>query len=327
MFDLNFSLLTKPVSEGLISRKTRENFLDYELFEELEPYLNSLKEHALISGAREPFRKTSICLVDGFKVPVFRLVYQFEGLRFKLSYSVDPDMRVVMIESFDIKKIVDMNAVREFLSKQLSCKDFLGDLPQADRPTDIIKVIEFVYVGHHDSLEVGKLLGHKCVKPHDVRRHGCYKLNAAINLGLIERYRLDRKHYYRVTEKGQKIAALGTKNNGSGIRVIDAGNKDISTQYRLMIEAMLGYYPVRLIFDEIIQPQKGLSVEEIQRYIDTRIKPSYHSSKTSYRRAQCLMTWLHWMTMVSGISVFRKDSEDAQMVLKLFPEIKINEDL
>lgn len=321
MFEIDCSRLNQLFSKGLNSRGSREAFLDYELFEECEPFFSSLKEHGHISQARNPFLKTII--EEGDKVPVFQLVFQFDGLRFKASYSVNENLRVVTIENFEIKHVVDMNVIISRLEKQLSSQDFLGDIPQADRPTEIIRTLEFIHIGYNTALEIGERLGHRGVKQSDIRRHGCYKLNAAINLGLAERYKKDCKTFYRLTDRGQKIADLGIKSVKSKTVILDPRNKDISTQYRLMIEAMLGYYPVRLIFDEIVRPQKGLKLKEIQSLIDTKIKPGHHSPKTSFRRARCLMTWMCWMTMVSGIPVFREDSNDAQLVLKLFPEIKV----
>lgn len=317
-FGLDFSKLPNYLQEKLGSRKTREHSLDYELYEDLEPYLGSLIEHGLISGSNNPFRRTEVRLVDGCPTPIFSLVYQVDVARFRLAYSVDPEQQIVKIENFEIKTLVDMDVVKQSLENQVLQQEFTGDLPQADRPTSIIKAVELVSVDYKTSLSIGKALGHKAIKPKDVERHGCYKLTAAINLGLVERYKEGRKTFYKLTEKGQRIAALGTNCDGSGNRYIDSHNKDISTQYRLMVEVMLSYYPMRLIFDEILQQGKGLTVERIQQYIDEEIKPGYHSQKTSYRRARCLMTWTFWLAMVSGIPVVRQDTEDKQLVLNLF---------
>jgi hypothetical protein len=70
-----------------------------------------------------------------------------------------------------------------------------------------------------------------------------------IELKLVQRSRQDRSYIYKVTDAGQRLAT----------------STNWDTQQRLFAEAMIGYYPIQVILEEITRGEKELEVELIQQ--------------------------------------------------------------
>jgi len=297
----------------LKSKPSRQKFLDYEISDELSPVMESLKKYGQISNAKSK---------KGLKLELPEIAYEVEGLTFKLIYSILSQEKIVKIYELERKCCLQRSVINSYLRKPFSDKETEINILQVDKPTKIIETIELIYQGINTSYEIGLKLGHKGVKHKDIARHGQYKLQAARELKLAEKSKNEGTHVYRLTEKGLLIAAIGTEINVDGKIIKKNLNKDISNQYKLMIEAMFEFYPVRFIYENIILTDKQLEVDTIKNLIDTKFKPNHYSQKptgTSERRAQCLKSWMVWVAGVSGIPVVRRDRKGCEIYLNIFP--------
>lgn len=297
----------------LRSKPSRKRFLDYEISDELSTVMESLEKYGQISNAK-PKRD--------FKLDIPEIAYELEGLTFKLIYSVSSQEKIVKIYELERKCYLQMSVLNSYIENSFYDEETELNILQVDKPTKIIETIELIYQGINTSYEIGLKLGHKGVKHKDIARHGQYKLQAARELKLAEKSKKEGTHVYRLTEKGSLIAAIGTEINIDGKIIKKNLNKDISTQYKLMIEAMFEFYPVRFIYENIILTGKQLEVDTIKNLIDTKFKPNHYSQKptgTSERRAQCLKSWMVWVAGVSGIPVVRRDRKGCEIYLNIFP--------
>ncbi|AFZ15534.1 putative transcriptional regulator (plasmid) [Crinalium epipsammum PCC 9333] len=297
----------------LKSKLNRKKFLDYEINDELSTVIEEIEKYGHVGNAK-PKKK--------LKLDVPEMIYEVEGVTFKLIYSILPEKNIVKIYELERKCYLQRTDLNSYLKTDFDYEKTDFNIIQADKPTKIIQTIELIYQGITTSYEIGLQLGHKAVKYKDIARHGQYKLQAARELKLVEKSKINGKNCYVLTEKGVLIAALGVEINSNGKFIKSNINKDISRQYQLMIRAMFDFLPVRFIYKDIILQGKNIEVNTIKNLIDTKFKPNYYSQKpsgTSERRAGCLKSWMVWIAGVSGIPLVHRDRKESQLYIDLFP--------
>jgi hypothetical protein len=272
-----------------------DEWLDEEPKEELQGYLKRLKETGEITGAN---------VEVGIRPGITGFVYEISGQTLNLVYSILPSSKVIF---FDEVKLISVFQRDEWQNHQLEqsrlneaiIQNLTWDIPQADKPDKIIKSLSLINKGINTSENLGRELGHNAKKPKDVARHGSYITQAGKELKLVQRSRQDRSYIYKVTDAGQRLAT----------------STNWDTQQRLFAEAMIVYYPIQVILEEITRGEKELEVELIQQLIDSRLSPGCYKAKTSYRRAQCLRTWTLWLSRTMGIPIRRKGEEGLQLYI------------
>lgn len=288
-----------------------DNYCDSEAQEELKPFLKALKEKGVVSGAKT----TPYPLVNGW-------VREISGRTFEISYIVFPKQRVIKFIKFSRKKLLKPNEWVRYMKEKVEqeLKEF-AIVPTTSPIVKLIELLELIHRGVVTSYEIGKQLGYTGTSHRYIARHGQYCLEAGEALNLLKRIRRGRSNYPELTELGQRIAMLGNEIDENGNIVKKSGLVDRDTQARLLAEAMFKCHPMRVIIQAITEEKEYLEIDIIQNLIESKIKPRYYQKSTSYRKAQCLMTWALWLTSIAGISVYRRESEASQLCLKLFPNI------
>lgn len=239
-----------------------DQWFDEEAKEELQGYLKILKETGEITGAN---------VEVGIRPGITGFVYEISGRTLNLVYSILPGSKI--IKFFNELKLRSVFQRDEWQSYQLEqskgeeeiTQNRTWEIPQADKPDKIIKSLFLINKGINTSESLGRELGHNGKKPKDVARHGSYVTQAGELLKLVQRSRQGRSYIYKLTDAGQCLAT--------------STNRD--TQQRLFAEAMIGYYPIQVILEEITRGEKELEVELIQQLIDRRLSPGSHKANIS----------------------------------------------
>lgn len=288
MFEIEFAdSLTKQITSDI------DTNWDEDSREQFYIYLDKLKNSGEISGSH-----TARIL----GVP--ELAYLIPCRNFNIVYIVYRQLNLIRIyvSHVDPKKNLTRTQIRLEENWRNEEDDFNIYIPQADKPDKIVRTLELVNQGFNTSIEIGIQLGHKGRKAEYIARHGSYFCRAAVELKLLKRYRGGRSSYiYELTSKGNSIA----------------NNSDRDTQYYLLAQAMLEFYPVQVIFDEISLGKTALTIELIEELIVQFSYPSDRECKTIQRRAKCLMRWILMVAKVTQTPVRCTEEDCLQLYLPL----------
>lgn len=121
-----------------------------------------------------------------------------------------------------------------------------------------------------------------------------------MEFGLASRYQEHKKSssIYVLTDRGIQIAQ----------------SNDAETRERLLAEALLGFYPIQVIIEEITRSDKELTKELIQDVI-SMVSLGDCGGTTNPRRASSLRALVNWVTRWAGIPVRRAGSDGVQLYI------------
>lgn len=256
-----------------------DNTYNEDLKEQFYIYLNKLRTSGEISGC-ETVRV----------IGVVELAYLIPCREFNIVYIVYNKLNLVTVYLFDIDPYRKIFQSQNLLEEAWRTEedDLNIYIPQADRPDKILQTLELVNQGFTTSLMIGIQLGHKGKKDEYKARHGSYFCRSAVELKLLTSRRNGKYPYtYELTNTGNYIANC----------------LDKDTQNRLLAQAMLSFYPVQVIFDEINLGKTALTIELIEELIIQLLYPGDRECKTIKRRAKCLMRWTLWVAKVAQIPI------------------------
>lgn len=266
----------------------RKAFWDPELEQELSPVLEVLKQSGEIEGAS--------C---GVKPGVSRLVYELKGRTFHITYTVDASSREIkfydflpVCHPFDWKAALEQD-LRENEEQPIY-------IPQIGDPHKFIRAIELIHSGINTSRDLGIKFGSKANRDRDLTRRGDYLVRPLMELGLAVKIQSERQ--------SQSINVLTDRG-----RLI-AGNSDQETRERLLVEALLGFYPIQMIIDETTLGGKELTKELIQDVISLVSRGDYGGT-TNPRRASSVRKLVIWVSRWAGISIRREGIDGVQLYI------------
>lgn len=266
-----------------------EKYFTQEEENELRDFTEQLKLTGEVSG----FNLTCLPGID-LKSGV-REVY---GEHFKLTYTFDGQSMSLKIWSCHILSTYEKDEWKKKFSLVNDCVDDISPyITQVDRPLKIINAVKFIDADAKLPFEIANELGHKGEK-RSVERHGQYLGRIICELGLGRTVKHGRGNKYQLTESGYRIASA--KNSG--------------IEERVMIEAMLGYKPMQLVYGEIIEDQP-FSLQFVKDLIDKKLCPHDHTDITSKRRAQALRTWAIWLCHKTGTPIRYEGSDSKQLFI------------
>lgn len=220
------------------------------------------------------------------------------GTHFKLTYTFDGTSMSLKIWSCHILSNYEKDEWKKnFNNSTERTNDSPIYITQVDRPAKIISAVKFIDVGAKLPFEIANELGHKGEK-RSVDRHGQYLGRIICELGLGRTVKYGRGHMYELTEAGHRIASA----------------KNLAIEERVMIEVMLSYRPMQLVYGEIIDDQP-FSLQFVKDLIDKQLCPYDHTDITSKRRAQALRTWAIWLCHKTGTPIRYKGSDNKQLFI------------
>ena len=172
-------------------------------------------------------------------------------------------------------------------------------IPQIGDPHKFIKAIDFIHAGANTPKSLAIEFGSPAKKDKDLARRGDYIVKPLIEFGLATRERISGKSssIYVLKDRGQRIAE----------------NSDQETRERLLVEALLGFYPIQVILEETTSGGKELTKELIQEVI-SRITLGDCGGTTKPRRASSLRALVNWVSRWAGIPV-QRSSECVQLYI------------
>lgn len=270
-----------------------DNIGDKDFSEQFCIYLNALRNLGEIPGCE-------IVRIIG----VVELAYLIPCREFNIVYVVYKQLNLIRVFIFDIDPLCNFLQNKNLLEEAWRTEedDLNVYIPQADRPDKILRTLELVNQGFNTSLMIGIQLGHKGKKDEYKARHGSYFCRAAVELKLLTSHRNGKSAYiYDLTSTGHFIA--------------NCPDKD--TQYRLLAQAMLNFYPLEVIFNEINLGKTALTIELIEELIIQLLYPGDRDCKTIKRRAKCLMRWTLWVARVVQIPIRCTKENCLQLYLPL----------
>jgi hypothetical protein len=257
--------------------------------DELRDFIEQLKSNGEISG----FILTQLPSIDNRSG-----IRQVTGEYFRLTHTFDAQSSSVKIWSCYILSTYEKDEWKNNF-KILNNTD--GDEPvyitQVDKPAKIISAVKFIDSGTKFPFEIADKLGHKGEK-RSVERHGQYLGRIICELGLGRTVKHGRGSKYELTKAGFRIASA----------------KSSAIEERVMIEAMLGYKPMQLVYGEIIEDQP-FSLQFVKNLIDKQLCPHDHTDSTSKRRAQALRTWAIWLCHKTGTPIRYEGSDSKQLFI------------
>jgi hypothetical protein len=257
--------------------------------DEIRDFLEKLKSTGEISG----FHLTRHPCIDNRSG--VREVY---GDHFKLTYTFDGQSKCVKIWSCHILTSYEVDeCIKTFRSANCTDEDNPIYITQVDNPDKIISAIKFIGTTPKSPFEIAHELGHKG-EQRSVERHGQYLGRIICELGLGRTVKHGRGSKYELTKSGCRIATA----------------KNSAIEERVMIEAMLGYKPMQLVYGEIIEDQP-FSLQFVKDLIDKKLCPHDHTDVTSKRRAQALRTWAIWLCHKTGTPIRYEGSDSKQLFI------------
>jgi len=256
----------------------KKAFLDPELEQELCPVLKILKQTGEVEGA-----------VCGQKPGVNGLVYELKGRTFFITYAVDSNRKEIRFYEFhQVSHSIDWKTALEqdlyHGEEQIIC------IPQIGDPHKFITAIDLIHAGANTSKTLAIEFGSPATKDIYLARRGDYLVKPLIEFGLATRERVtgQSSSLYVLTDRGQRIAE----------------SSDRETRERLLVEALLGFYPIQVILEETTSGGKELTKELIQDVI-SRITLGDCGGTTNPRRASSLRALVNWVSRWAGIPVQR----------------------
>lgn len=267
---------------------------------------DSTREELLLYK-RKLAKSGEVCGAEAVRMfPILEICYRVPCRNFNLVYVVYSKLKQIHLYGFELEPVHKLRELQDSLEDNWRSEndDLTIYIPQADRPEKIIRVLEVLSQDYCTSLEIGIKLGHKGKKAKDKARHGSYFGRALVELKLVDRYRKGNlySYIYKLTEDGARIASCS----------------DRWTQSKLLAEAMLKFYPIQVIFDEITIGKQPLTLDLVTDLVDQLLSPGNHKTKTLERRAKCLIRWITWISSVKGIFIHMPVANELQLCLPLF---------
>jgi hypothetical protein len=250
---------------------------DFELSQEVLSVLDALKKFGEIEGA--------IC---GVQPGVVGMLYELKGKTFQMNYTVDTNNKNIKIYEFKLMSHeIDWKTALE--QKIHENNDKPSGIPQIGDPYKLLNTIDLIHSGINTSKELGIKSGSSAKKDKDLARRGEYLAQPIIEIGLVKRSLIERRHIYILTAKGKLIA----------------NSNDKETRERLLVEALLGFRPIQMIIEATTHGKKDLTLELIQDII-TQVSLDDCGGTTNPRRAKSLRALVNWIARWAGIPILRK---------------------
>ncbi|MEM8642927.1 MAG: hypothetical protein AAGG51_29540 [Cyanobacteria bacterium P01_G01_bin.54] len=265
----------------------KDTFWDAELRQELEPILKKLKETGEVVGAS--------CY---FKPGINGLIYELKGRTFQLVYAVNAKIKEIKV--YEFKQISHPLDWKLALEKDL----YLGEdsnfcIPQIGDPDKFIRAVDFIYQGVDTAEKLGIAFGSPAKNPKNLARRGDYLGRPLIEFKLANRLSQSYKpSKYILTDLGNRIAE----------------SKDRETRERLIVESLLGYYPIQLIIEKTTRDGQDLTKELIQEVI-TLVSLDDCGGQTNPRRASSLRAIVNYVSRWAGIPICREGSNGVQLYI------------
>lgn len=258
--------------------KHEQIFWHSDLRQELCPVLETLQQTGEIEGA-----------TCGQKPDVNGLVYELRGRHFLIIYAVNSIRKEVQFCEFHKNShSVDWKTALE----QDLCygEEQIFYIPQIGDPHKFIKAIDLIYAGANTPKSLAIEFGSSATKDKYLARRGNFLVKPFIEFGLANRKRLSDKSssVYILTKRGQQIAV----------------SSDRETRERLLVEALLGFYPIQMIFEETTLGGKKFTKELIQEVV-ARITLGDCGGTTKLRRVSSLRALVNWVSRWAGIPIQR----------------------
>jgi hypothetical protein len=261
---------------------------DNELKEELSPVLARLKLCGEVEGAS--------C---GVKPGVMGLVYELRGKTFHLTYAIGSDKKEVRFYEFQpVSHAIDWKAALE-----QDCH--IGEdegyyIPQIGDQKKYLRAIDLIANGINTSIALGVAFESKAKKGEYIARRGDYLLRPLMAFGLANRCQSENTHssVYVLTERGNYIAR----------------SDDQDTRERLLVEALLGFYPIQVIIEETTRGNKELTKALIQEVISL-VSLGDCGGETNPRRADSLRSLVKWVARCAGIPIRREGNDGVQLYI------------
>ena len=247
-----------------------------ELRQELFPVLETLQKTGEVEGA--------IC---GRKPGVNGLLYELRGRTFLITYAVDSIRKEVRFYEFhQVFHSVDWKT--ELEQDLCGGEEQMVCIPQVGDPHKFIKAIDLIHSGANTPKNLASEFGSPATQDVYLARRGAYLVKPLIEFGLATRERVAGKlsSIYMLTDRGQRIA--------------ESSNQE--TRKRLLVEALLGFYPIQLIIEETTLGEKELTKELIQEVI-ARITLGDCGELISRRRVSSLWALVNWVSRWVGIPI------------------------
>jgi hypothetical protein len=260
-------------------------FCDPAVEQELVPVLEALKQTGEVGGA--------FC---GVKPGVAGLVYEINGKNFHLTYTVDVLRKEIRFYEFQqISHPIDWKSSLE--------EDIRGGneqpiyIPQIGDPDELIRAVELINSGVDTPKDLGISIGSRAKKDKDKARKGYYLGRTLIEIGLasIESQPLS---IYVLTDRGKRIAQSNYH----------------ETRERLLVEALLGFYPIQIILEKTTRDNQELTKDLIQEVISL-VSLGDCGGTTSPRRAGSLRALVNWVSRWAGIPIRRKGDDGVQLYI------------
>ncbi|MCG9893639.1 MAG: hypothetical protein MH252_21525 [Thermosynechococcaceae cyanobacterium MS004] len=275
-----------PKIQSIFSDK--KAFCDLAVKQELMPVLEVLKQVGEVEGA-----------VCGAKPGVPGLVYELKGRTFQITYAVD----------FQTKKIrlYEFQQISHFINWKISLNQNLHKakekpiyIPQIGDPQKFIKTVELIHNGTNTAKGLGVAFGSGAKKEKDVARRGDYLGRSVIEIGLARRgsAKNQSSNIYILTERGNRIAQ----------------SNDQETRERLLVEALLGFYPIQMILEKTTRDNQELTKELIQEVISL-VSLGDAGGATNARRVSSLRALVNWVSRWAGIPIRRKGNDGVQLYI------------
>jgi len=266
-------------------------------FDDATMYLQGLAQAGHLSGSKFIRFAQGLDICEGFQISCRTC---------QIVYTVEAKKKLIRIYGFEMDASQRISEYIDLLETDWQSEETEAGIyiPQADRPDKLIRALELVHEGHTNSFDLGVGLGHggRKYNPDDIARHGSYFARAAEELKLLTHRKEGRSYKYELTTTGKYIATC----------------RDQTAKERLLARAMLGFYPVQAIFDEITKAKRNLTRELVEELIEL-ISPGNHKAETITRRATCLMKWVTWVAFIEEVPIFHQneaqDTTDIQLSL------------
>ena len=272
----------------------RSTFCDLAVEQELAPALEVLKQAGEVEGA--------LC---GVKPGVSGLVYELKGKTFQLTYTVDvPRKEIRFYEFQQISHVIDWKTALEKDLRRGEEQPIY--IPQIGDPHKFIKTIELIHGGTNTPKSLGVAFGSGAKKEKDLARRGDYLGRPVIEFGLASRGSVENQSasIYVLTDRGKRLAQ----------------SKDQETRERLLVEALLGFYPIQMIIEKTTRDDQELTKELIQEVISL-VSFGDCGGTTNPRRASSLRALVNWVSRWAGIPIRREGNDGIQLYI---PQIYAN---
>ncbi|MBD2089517.1 hypothetical protein H6F67_06580 [Microcoleus sp. FACHB-1515] len=267
-------------------------------FDDAAMYLQRLAQAGHLFGAKLIRFAQDLSICEGFQISCRSC---------QIVYTVETKKKQIKIYGFEMDASQRFSAYIDSIETGWQSEETEVEIyiPQADRPDKLIRTLELVCEGYTNSFDLGVGLGHGGRKYNldDIARHGSYFARAAEELKLLTHRKEGRSYKYELTTVGRYIATC----------------RDRTAKERLLAKAMLGFYPVQAVFNEITRAKQNLTRELVEEIIEL-VSPGNHKAETITRRANCLMKWVTWVAFIEEVPIFHQnetqDTAERQLTLE-----------